>query len=209
MPTKTKPRRPSPSPPPGIDETILKLNKELETAIGEYVSKGVTIRFDLPDEDHTSKPTVSIFLYDIQENLELRSGFTPVFDPPVDENAASGEHPMTLTATNVTCRYLFTYWEQKTSVEPIEQYAGPTNQAITAMNQILNAILAHRHFTSVEVAQCRVIPPMDLQSLGIFWQSLQSKPRLCLGYELTLSVKAQIAQENHTVSNIEIKQKRH
>ena len=171
MPSKTNPRSRTALPLAGIDDTILKLNKELEAAIGEYVSKGVAIRFDLPEEDHTSKPTVSIFLYDIQENLELRSGLAPVFDPPVSATDANGTHPLALPMSKVTCRYLFTYWEQKGSVEPTDQYAGPANQAMTAMNQVLSAILAHRHFTTVEVAQSRVIPPMDLQSLGTFWQS--------------------------------------
>lgn len=189
---------------PALDDSILILNEELKDIVSKTIPQDVNIRFDFPDDIHPSKPTIVIFLYDIQENLELRTGLSLSFDQRKDD-LESTNHPTSVldfTLTNVTCKYLFTFLQPKYSSDSTETFTGPRNQEIVAMNAVLNAIFNHRGLTQVEIAHSKIVPPMDIQSLGTLWQALESKPRLCLGYELTIPIKIPISTKSPIIRNV-------
>jgi hypothetical protein len=57
------------------DTTVITVNRALNEALRAYLDPGIEIRFDLPDPANPPPdPIVSVFLYNIFEDLELRMG---------------------------------------------------------------------------------------------------------------------------------------
>lgn len=174
----------------------------MEKIVREYVVKGTDVRFDSPEKGKVSKPVISIYLYDIQENLDMRTSFGGF--PKANNKSiypAADPYYNAEGTVNVTCRYLFTFWESEANGANGQAFRNP---AIVTMNRVLNAILNHRNETKLEVLYYRIIPPMDLQSLGTFWQAMDSPPRLCLGYELTVPIKLNLGTPPNAVADIEL-----
>jgi len=166
---------------------IVDVNKALLTVLQQYLDPdsagGIDIRFDLPDINSTqSSPTVSVFLYDVHEDLQLRQS------EPARLNIASS----TLRAgwVNLSCNYLITYWEaQSTGNDGDGPDSKPDNQAIQIMTLTLQALLNNRELKDIPGAWARVIPPQEnLNSLGNFWQALGNRPRLSLVYSITVPI---------------------
>lgn len=165
------------------DPLLPTVNASLGKALEEYLPDTVTVRFDMPDpDDPPADPTISAFLYDIQEDLQLRHGESRQFIP------ASGK--MAPGTVLVRCCYLFTYWDKQKSSSSDGPASGPGSQAMVVMNQVLNALVNNRHFADLPGSYTRVIPPSEqLNSLGNFWQSLGNKPRLCLSFAVTVPLR--------------------
>lgn len=170
------------------DSTLIDLNKNLKEALEKYVHKDIKIRFDIPDKDHPpNEPTLCVFLYDIQEDLEMRHG------QPRQYQAGSGQ--LENRYVNVRCCYLITYWEK---IESTVAH-GPNSQSLIVMNQVLNALLNIK--TTMQSYFSRVIEPSEhLAGLGNFWQSLGNKPRLCLNYAVTIPI--QLASLNDKIQPV-------
>ncbi len=175
---------------PSVDVTLLKLNVLIQRALQDYFpqTKQIDFRFDLPEktpeETGTGRATVSIFLYDIQEDLQMRSGESRRYNPATGKQAPGLVH--------VRCCYLLTYWPG--SEDP--GYEKPDNEPAWVMNRVLNALLNRRTFTELPGSYTQVIPPSEhLNSLGTFWQALGNKPRLCLSYSVTVPMQLQPANE--------------
>ncbi|RQR51995.1 DUF4255 domain-containing protein [Burkholderia sp. Bp9126] len=172
-----------------IDQTLIRLNKCIENLLKAYVPEAggpfpnIEIRFDLPKADAPPmQATISVFLYDIQEDLQLRTSAEPRgYDISVG---------MLMPGfARVRCRYLITYWPVSASDEENTGMRSDGEQ-IRAINRMLNALLNHRTFKDLPGSYTRVIPPSEhLESLGTFWQALGNKPRLCLSYAVTVPIR--------------------
>lgn len=166
------------------EDTLLLLNEQLEEAIQRYLPaperKVMTIRFDLPEQEQVDAPTISVFLYDIQEDLQLRSSASRV-----GHADGSGSTP---GYVQVRCCYLITYWDStRGGGSPVR--VGARSDAMRRMNYVLNALVNHRSLPNMPNAYCRVLPPAEhLNSLGGFWQALGNKPRLSLSYMVTVPI---------------------
>lgn len=160
------------------DETLFKVNEALYNALSSYVDDGVDIRFDLPDTGSPPiTPTISVFLYDIHEDLQLKSA----------ESRAYYDGKLQPGRMNVCCHYLITFWD-KAATEGSPN-GGPKNQAALVMNQVLNALINSRQLSEIPNAFTRVMPPREgLNSFGNFWQSLGNRPRLVLNYSVTVPI---------------------
>lgn len=172
------------------DISVLKVNEALLSALKEYVDDTVDIRFDLPEPNSPPiQPTVSIFLYDIHEDLVLKMG----------ESRQYTGGQLKPSKVNVCCNYLIMYWD-KAATEGSPD-GGPLNQSAIVMNQVLNALINNRQLKNFPGAFTRVIPPKDeLGSLGNFWQSLGNRPRLVLNYAATIPVS--LTNHNEIISPI-------
>lgn len=164
---------------------IVAVNEALLAVLEQYLdpdsSGGIDIRFDLPEIDSTqSSPTVSVFLYDVHEDLQLRQS------EPARLNVTSS----TLRAgwVNLSCNYLITYWEAQSSGSDGDgPDSRPDNQAVKIMTKTLQALLNNRELKAIPGAWTRIIPPQEnLNSLGSFWQALGNRPRLSLVYSITV-----------------------
>lgn len=174
-------------------QTIVNVNKAMETILREYLNKDIAIRFDLPDVNATqSDAAVSVFLYDIHEDLQLRSAGSRGFD------AGSGR--LLPGWVNVQCNYLITYWESSSpSTDASNPDSQPDNQAIQVMSQVLAALINNRQLADIPGAYTQVIPPKEnLSSLGNFWQSLGNRPRLSLNYCITVPISLSDKKEEVT-----------
>jgi hypothetical protein len=160
---------------------VIDVNNALNEALRSYLDAAVDIRFDLPDPTNPpTEPVVSVFLYDICEDLEMRVGESRVYRSGVLKPGK----------VNICCNYLITYWDSSQAASSGGPGGAPNNQAMLVMNQVLNALINNRQLASIPGAYTRVIPPKDegLFSLGSFWQSLGNKPRLLLNYSVTVAV---------------------
>ncbi|MEJ2768392.1 DUF4255 domain-containing protein [Mycetohabitans sp. B46] len=167
-------------------QPIITLNKAIEFSLRKYLSRIsdelIDVRFDIPDKTLLpDMPTVCVFLYDIQEDLELRHGQSRQYCAKTGTFDAR--------QVNVRCCYLVTYWEQ-----PKKEGMKPDAQPMIVMNAVLDALLSAELGTLLREAGLpsfsRVIAPSErLSSLGNFWQSLGDRPRLCLNFQVTIPIK--------------------
>lgn len=183
------------------DENILNVNQALYDALSEYVdTDSVAVIFDLPAEDSLpSEPTISVFLYEIHEDLRMRTGAVATKSYSSTNNTVS----ISPGWVNVNCNYIITYWdsEQTQTSSPGSPGAMPDNQGIRIMNQVINALINNRQLADIPGAYTRMIPPKDeLNSLGNFWQSLGNKPRLSLNVSVTVPVS--LTDPNNVVTGV-------
>ncbi|WP_155649002.1 Pvc16 family protein, partial [Burkholderia stagnalis] len=142
------------------DKTLLKLNKNIKRALEKSLPHDTQIRFDLPHTPPT-KGSVNVFLYDVHEDLQLRSAESRQYDPATGNLAPGFVH--------VQCCYLISYWHAREN-ESADLDLAPTSESMKAMNRVLNALINHRAFNDLPGAYTRVIPPSEaLNSLGSFW----------------------------------------
>lgn len=163
------------------EDTIAKVNTALQTVLDKYFKGSIDIRFDLPEMDSIQPaPTVSVFLYDVHEDLELRQSRNFQMSPEKDALQASW--------VNLNCNYLITYWEtQSPGKDSKGPDSAPNNQSIQTITTTLRALLNNRSLDGIPGAYSRVIPPQEnLNSLGTFWQALGHRPRLSLLYAITV-----------------------
>lgn len=174
------------------DAAIINVNSAILNALQEYVDDNVIIRFDLPDPDSTPlEPTVSVFLYDIHEDLQLRTADSRQYRGGV----------LLPGKVNVCCNYLIMYWAKSATESSPDSL--PDNQATIIMNQVLNALINNRQLSDIPGAYTRVIPPKEgLNSLGNFWQALGNRPRLVLNYLVTVPVTQ--TDRNDVVTEVKV-----
>ncbi|MDQ9128524.1 DUF4255 domain-containing protein [Serratia fonticola] len=176
-------------------QTVVDVNKAMNAILREYLNDNVAIRFDLPDVDATqSDAAISVFLYDIHEDLQLRTAESRVF------SASAGR--LLPGWVNIQCNYLITYWEPTGPANDTSNPdSQPDNQATHVMSQVLAALINNRQLTGIPGAYTQVIPPKEnLNSLGNFWQSLGNRPRLSLNYSVTLPIS--LSDKNDRVTPI-------
>ncbi|NHB95205.1 DUF4255 domain-containing protein [Photorhabdus stackebrandtii] len=176
------------------DNAIVEVNTALNNVLSQYLNTNgnkIDIRFDLPEINSIqSEPTVSVFLYDINEDLQLRSAEPRRYNP------------MTSTLlpgwVNINCNYLITYWDaSKPSSDSSSPDSQPDNQAAQVMTRVLNALINNRQLTDIPGAYTRIIPQQEnLSSLGNFWQALGNRPRLSLMYSITIPMKLQDIEDS-------------
>ncbi|KGM28980.1 hypothetical protein KS18_04165 [Photorhabdus luminescens] len=178
------------------DNAIIEINQALNDILIKYLNipgQNIDIRFDLPEINSIqSEPTVSVFLYEIHEDLQLRSAESRRYNP-----ATSTLLPGWV---NINCNYLMTYWEpNKPSNDSANPDSQPDNQAAQVMTRVLRALINNRQLTGIPGAYTRVIPQQEnLNSLGNFWQALGNRPRLSLLYSITVPMKLQNIEDNVT-----------
>ncbi|MEL5414974.1 DUF4255 domain-containing protein [Serratia nevei] len=164
-------------------QTLVDVNNAMNKMLRCYVNEAVAIRFDLPDVDAAqSDAAISVFLYDIHEDLQLRTAESRGF------NAGAGR--LSPGWVNVKCNYLITYWESTgPATDAGNPDSQPDNQAIQVMSQVLAALINNRQLADIPGAYTQVMPPKEnLNSLGNFWQSLGNRPRLSLNYCVTVPI---------------------
>ncbi|MCZ1250799.1 DUF4255 domain-containing protein [Photorhabdus laumondii subsp. laumondii] len=176
------------------DNAIIEINQALNTILSQYLNitgQNIDIRFDLPEINSIqSEPTVSVFLYEIHEDLQLRSAESRRYNPSTNTLLPGW--------VNINCNYLITYWDaSKPSSDSSSPDSQPNNQAAQVMTRILNALINNRQLTGLPGAYTRIIPQQEnLNSLGNFWQALGNRPRLSLLYSITVPMKLKNIEDN-------------
>jgi hypothetical protein len=170
-----------------LDKTLEELFKrELPQ---ELVSQ-VTISFGTPDDQFppssVTLPAIDFFLYDVRENLDLRSNDWMV------KRHSNGTATRKRPAVRVECSYLVTAW-------PSESAPNPAQDEHHLLGEAMKVLLRHPTIPT-EVLQGSLrgqeppLPAMSLQasrlqSLGDFWQALGGKPKAALNHSVTIGVE--------------------
>ncbi|MBD2233309.1 DUF4255 domain-containing protein [Phormidium tenue] len=135
-----------------------------------------------------NKPAFNLFLYDIRENLELRSNIGEI-QPRGDLSAAKVRPD-----ARVDCSYLITYWP-KTASSPAEEhrYLGEVMKILLRYPYLPNEVLqGSLNPNSPEPPKLPLkmisLRPSQLQSVGEFWQAMGGKPKASLNCTVTLAV---------------------
>ncbi len=147
----------------------------------------VAISFAAPDNTfppiEVTPPAIDFFLYDIRENLALRSNeWTDVRQP---NGNVSRQRP----STRVDCSYLITAWSSASdAVRDEHRLLGEVLRVLLRYRRLPADVLQGSLAGHEPPVRALVIREGFLQSLGEFWQALGGKPKAALHYTLTLAV---------------------
>jgi hypothetical protein len=165
-----------------LDKTLEKLlRSELPSLINQQTYH---FSFDTPDKESiTTTPAINLFLYDVRENLELRSSVDTV------ARQANGTALRSRPPARVDCSYLITAWPTKAS-DPEEEHwlLGAVMEVLLRYPKLPAAVLQGRLQGQEPPLRSLVLRPSQLQSLGEFWQAMGGRPKAALNYIVTMSV---------------------
>ena len=173
-----------------IDDLDRTLDSLLRLELPAALVDGVTISFATPDSQFpppaVALPAIDLFVYDIQENRDLRSNEWLV------NRRSDGRATQKPPPVRVDCSYLITAWASDSA-------PNPTLDEHRLLGEVMRVLVRHPTIPS-EVLQgslrdqevpltAAVLQPGRLQSLGEFWQALGGKPKVALHYTVTIGVE--------------------
>lgn len=168
-----------------LDKTLAALLKrELAPGLAEQIQ----ISFEAPDDrfppQSVTTPAIDLFLYDVRENLELRSN--DVLLDWQSDGTARRHMPVRIDAS-----YLITAW-------PREGLANPAQDEHRLLGEVMRVLLRHRTLPQELLdgtladsdlpLPVSTLQPGRLQSLGEFWQAMGGKPKAAINFTVTLSI---------------------
>lgn len=171
-----------------IDELDESLEALLKRELPPSISGQISVSFAAPDDDFHSSvtlPAVDLFLYDVRENLELRSNEDFV------ERDTDGTGTRTRAPVRVDASYLITAWPgstEKDRPEDEHRLLGEVLQALLRYRTLPRGVLKGSLANQGLPLPVSVLQPGRLQSLGEFWQALGGKPKAALNYTVTFAV---------------------
>jgi len=165
----------------------------------------ITVSFAAPDDQFSVKPpAVDLFLYDVRENLELRSN-DEVVERQTDWTSIRYRPPVRVDAS-----YLITAWPgggsgQSDASEDEHMLLSAVMRVLLRFpklpRELLNGSLARQDWP----LPVSTLQPGRLQSLGEFWQALGGKPKAALNYTVTLPVDVSEPETQPLVIDREIR----
>jgi hypothetical protein len=177
---------------------------DLDRTIEELLSRGlpqsmvdqVTISFATPNDQFppttVSLPAVDLFLYDIRENRELRTGEWVI------ERRNNGQVAQQRPPVRIDCSYLITAWPSEGSNTPAldeHRLLGEVMKVLLRYPLIPEAVLQGMLRDQPYMPPAATLQPGHLQNLGEFWQALGGKPKAALNYTVTVSLQVAAAEE--------------
>jgi hypothetical protein len=171
-----------------LDETLSKLLKQ---KLPKGLAEQVQVSFSAPDDQFpppsVTLPAIDLFLYDIRENLDLRSNEI-YYERKPDGTTVQKPAPV-----RVDISYLITAW-------PSQSVSDPSEDEHRLLGEVIRALIRYRtlpkEMLQGELASqdlplpVTTLQPGRLQSLGEFWQALGGKPKAALNYSVTLAIDA-------------------
>jgi hypothetical protein len=181
-----------------LDETIAALlRRDLPATLGEQVQ----ISYATPDDQFPSqsitRPAIDRFLYDVRENLELRSNEVSI------ERRGDGTATRTRPSVRVDLSYLITAWPSESVPDPAEdehRLLGEVMRVLLRYRTLPEEVLQGELRGQRPVLPISTLQPGRLQSMGEFWQAVGGKPKAALNYQVTLSVEVAVPEEVRLVT---------
>lgn len=176
-----------------LDETLREL---LTQTLPPALIEQVTISFATPDDQFpptsVTLPALNLFLYDVQENRELRSNEWRV------KRGSDGMATKRPPPVRVNCSYLVTAWPSESAPQPAEdehRLLGEVMKVLLRYPTIPAEVLQGDLQGQEPPLPTISLNPGRLQSVGEFWQALGGKPKAALNYTVTLGVDVHEAVE--------------
>jgi hypothetical protein len=172
-----------------IDDLDRTLEDLLKRELASGLADQVAISFAPPDDEFppstVSLPAINLFLYDIRENVELRS------EPWRTERTLEGVVKRRAPA-RVDCSYLVTAWPNPGSPTPAFDEHRLLSEVMLVLLRypVLPRVLLRGELRTQEDAPLpsTILQPGRLQSPAEFWQAIGGKPKASLNYSVTLTV---------------------
>jgi hypothetical protein len=147
---------------------------------------GAHVVFDRPaDPFNPSQTTLDLFLYDLRENIELRSNVTGL-------SLASGQFNVTPPPLRLACTYLVTAWPVGAGELALQE-----QQLLSDVLQVLSRYptIPSKFLQGTLAGQDPPLPmialhPDALKNVWEFWTSVGTKLRASLSVTVTISIPA-------------------
>ncbi len=159
-----------------LDKTLEEL---LKAELPKILDREVKISFDAP-EIKDKGLTINLFLYDIRENLELRSNDWLV-QRQSDATALKYQPPV-----KVDCSYLITVWCDSTNNE--HEWLGKVMKVLLRYPKIPSEFLQGSLKEQEPPLRASALHPPQSQNWAEFWQAMGGKPKAILSYSVTIAV---------------------
>jgi uncharacterized protein DUF4255 len=172
-----------------IEDLDLSLEELLKRELPASLVSQVTITFATPDDQFPPSPVqlpaIDLFLYDVRENLELRSTDW-LLERAVDGTATAHPPPV-----RVDCSYLITAWSGEESAKRAQAEHRLLGQVLLVLLRhptLPDAVLQGALASAEPPLPTTTLQPGRLQSMAEFWQALGGKPKAALNYTVTMPI---------------------
>ena len=164
-----------------------------------------SINFETPyAQEFTDESTINLFLYDIRENLELRSTdwfSTPVFPSPPTSPPTFTQVRKKRPRVQVDCSYIITAWTNPSSIKSEHHLLSTAIDILLKYRKYPESVLQGDLAVGGNTLVYRTLSlQTDYLSMGEYWQAMQGKPKVAFNYQVTLSTDISI--ENDVVDVI-------
>lgn len=189
-----------------LDETLqLLLSNNLKNDVIDQ--RGYKISFEPPSQEIENEGTIiNLFLYDIRENVELRSSVR-TWDMPIKEEGVSKR---VFASTRVDCSYLITVWTNRPQSNRDDSNQVPFLYEHQILGEIMQILVRYRYIPSTILQgtlkkQELPVPIISLrsgqfQNLGEFWQAMGGKPKASIHCTVTIPVPYVLDDEQEKVT---------
>lgn len=174
-----------------FDDLDTSLADLLRRELPPEITSQVSISFSTPGSDFppswVTLPTINLFLYDIQENVELRSG------EPALERLTDGSVTRVSPPLRADCHYLVTAWASEGAQRPEQDEHRLLGEALRVLYrhrelpvEALRGSLKSQPFP----LRATVLQQAASQSRADFWQALGGRPRAAFNFTVTIGIDA-------------------
>jgi hypothetical protein len=183
-----------------VDDTL----KELLVREVPLDTSAVDIKFEMPTHEWSSKvskPTVNLYLWDIRENLELRS--VDRFVTRRDKETGTGTQDRAFVRVDLA--YLISAWT--TDIADEHQLLGNILAALVRFPTLPTEVLQGSMQSQPLPLQAWIARPERMPNPWDFWGHVENRMKSALSYVVTASVVPSTPEEvllvKQTVTNIE------
>ena len=170
-----------------LDDLDKTLEQLLKQELSPSLVKQASISFATPDSELATKvqlPAINLFLYDVEENLELRSSEWSIARG--SNGMATKKHP----PVRVNCSYMITVWPaDRSDAQTEHRLLGEVMKVLLRYPKLPAEVLQGTLQGQEPPLRTSTLRPSRLQSLGEFWQAMGGKPKAALNYTVTISVE--------------------
>jgi hypothetical protein len=165
-------------------------------------STEVHISFDTPYQGAIAKkPAINCFLYDVRENLELRSSTWLV------ERQSNGKATQKRPPARVDCSYLITAWPQdEKDIRTEHQLLGEVMKVLLRYRSLPESLIADALEEQKLPLRLISLRSSNLGSFGEFWQVMGgkdgTKPKVVLHCTITVSVTVDETQQEASLVGV-------
>ena len=163
-----------------LDSTLEAL---LKSELPEGMFSTMQVSFDTPDtESIKAKPAINLFLYDVRENMELRSGVESF-------QRQGGESALRVRPdSRIDCSYLITFWPKEANPKEEHRYLGMVMKVLLRHRKLPPAVLQGELQGQEPPLRAVSLRAAQLNSMGEFWQAMGGKPKVAINYTVTISM---------------------
>jgi hypothetical protein len=177
-----------------LDETI----RELVLTKARFEADSVEVSFDQPTGDWAAgltRPTINCYLYDIRENLELRSAEWMI------ERQKQGQASRRLAPRRFDLSYLITVWTQNQVDDEhaiLWRVLGALSSHSPLPEDVLRGQMRNQPYAvPAQAAQ----PSMAVQNMPDLWGVMENQLRPSIDYVVTLAMERSISFTSPLVIN--------